>query len=469
MRAVILAIGVALLLPAVAWGKPRVALIEFEGDANGEVNDMVAEALDSDYSVSGPTTVGRTLDKLGFEGDLSEKQLKKLANELDAEAVVRGDLSKNGDRKVLHLKLFVGGKKVRGFKVEFVSTKSAKVREAVKEKLLSKLGADAEKPAADEEKPAKKDGDDEAADDTEDKPKGDADDEDPDGDKKKRVARAGEDSEEIGAEFEVKPARESPHTANRAAIRVDFGPSASMRTLSFTSRSFEQAPEPYENSVVPGARVGGDLYPLAFGNPDSIVAGVGVGGDFDQTIGLKLRSTAQPGTTFPVKQSHWSAGGRFRIAFGKRPTSPTVTLTGGVFRRRFSVDRAALMPGNIIDLPDVFYQGFNPGISMRFPFVAQFSLVLGGSAYLVTNAGPIQKANSYGQARVTGGEGFAGFDIVVARRFAIRAVAEASQVGFAFVGNGEQANNRDGDATTKDVGGAADRVIGGALTFGVLY
>jgi len=202
MRALLLAIGVALLLPSVAWGKPRVALIEFGGDTNGEVNDMVAEALDSDYSVSGPTTVGRTMDKLGFEGDLSEKQLKKLANELDAEAVVRGDLSKSGNRKVLHLKLFVGGKKVRGFKVEFVSTKSAKVREALKEKLLSKLGGgDAEKPVADEDKPKKKDGEDEAAaDDTEDKdkPKADADDEDPDGDKKdkKRVARAGEDSEE---------------------------------------------------------------------------------------------------------------------------------------------------------------------------------------------------------------------------------------------------------------------------------
>jgi hypothetical protein len=468
MRALILAIYVALMLPAVAWGKPRVALVEFEGDANGEVNDMVAEALDDDYSVSGPSQVRRAMDKLGLEGDLSaEKQLKKVANELEAEAIVRGDLSKSDGKKVLHLKLFVGGKKVRGFKVEFVSTKSKKVREALKDKLISKLGTEESKPAEDE---PKKDKDDEATADDEDKPKADADDEDPDGaKKKKRVARAGdEDSEEIGAEFEVKPARQSPHTANRAAIRVDFGPSASLRKLTFTSRNFEDAPNPYENAVVPGARVAGDLFPLAFGNPDGIAAGLGVGGDFDQTIGLKLRSSAQPGSTFPVKQSHWSVGGRFRIAFGKKPTSPTVTLTGGIFRRRFTVDRSGLMPGNIIDLPDVFYQGYNPGLQMRFPFVASVALVLGGDAYLVTNAGPIQKTNSYGQARVTGGEGFAGFDIVLGR-FAIRAVAEASQVGFAFTGNGDQANNRDGDPTTKDVGGAADRVIGGALTFGVLY
>jgi hypothetical protein len=30
-------------------------------------------------------------------------------------------------------------------------------------------------------------------------------------------------------------------------------------------------------------------------------------------------------------------------------------------------------------------------------------------------------------------------------------------------------NNRDGDPGTKDVGGAADRYIGGAATFGVVY
>jgi hypothetical protein len=58
---------------------------------------------------------------------------------------------------------------------------------------------------------------------------------------------------------------------------------------------------------------------------------------------------------------------------------------------------------------------------------------------------------------------------VLGKRFAVRAVGEFSQVGFAFTGNGTEANNRDGDPTTKDVGGAADRVIGGALTFGVLY
>jgi hypothetical protein len=455
------------MLPAVAWGKPRVAIVEFEGDPGGELSDVVAELLEGDYAISGPSQVRRAVDKLGLDSELSsEKQLKKVAKELGAEAVIRGDVAeKSGGRKILHVKLFAGGKKVKGFKVEFVSAKSDKMRTALRDKLVERLDAEKSKgdeAVADEDKPKGDDAE-------EDKPK--SDDEDIDGGKKKkRVARAGgDDEEDITGSVEVAPVRTSSHTANRAAIRVDFGPSASRRQLVFTSRAFEQAPKAYENAVVPGGRVGGELFPLAFGNPDGIAAGLGVGGDFDQTVGLKLRSTAQPGTTFPVKQTHWSVGGRFRIAFGKKPTSPTVTLTGGIFHRRFSVDRTALMMGNVIDLPDVLYQGYNPGVTMRFPFVASFALVLGGDAYLVTSAGQISKNTSYGQARITGGVGFAGFDVVLGKRFAVRAVGEFSQVGFAFTGNGTEANNRDGDPTTKDVGGAADRVIGGALTFGVLY
>ena len=497
MRRLSLAIGVALMLPSVAWAKPRVALVPFEGDSGGAVNDMVAELLESDYSISGPSQVRRKIDQLGLDENLSEKDLKKLANELEADAIVRGDLSSKGSHKVLHVKLFVNGKRIKGFKVEFGSSRSQKVRSALKDKLLEKLGSE-EKPKKKggdepvEEKPTKKKGGDEEV--AADEPKGgdeeaapeekpvkrkkaveqegddeeEVDDEDPTGGK--TTARAGVDDEEIGDSFEVKPKGGSDlHSTNRAAVRVDFGPSASSRTLIFSSRNFEQAPKPYKNAIVPGGRVGGELYPLAFGNPNALVAGIGFGGNYDKTLGLKLRSTAQPGTQFPVDQSHWSVGARFRIVLGSKATSPTVTLKGGYFHRKFGVDRTALEMGNVIDLPDVLYQGFNPGLDLRFQFGRMVALVLGGEAYLVTNTGGIQKLNSYGQARVTGGEGYAGLDVSIGKRLAVRAVAEASQLGFAFTGNGELANNRDGDSTTKDVGGAADRVIGGSLTFGVLY
>lgn len=504
MRVLSLAIGVALLLPTVADAKPRVALAPIEGDSNGAIEDMVAELLDGDYSVSGPSQVRRKIDQLGLDEKMSEKDLKKLANELDAEAIVRGDVSSSGKHKVLHVRLFVNGKRVKGFKVEFASTRSEKVKSALKDKLLEKLGGGStdaveEKPvkkkkAADEETtsddagaadetPVKKKTDDAASDDagSDEKPtkrKKTADDASADdaddpmaGKKSKKTASADEDDEEVSASFTPSHGGASElHSANRAAVRVDFGPSASSRSLTFTSRNFEQAPKPYKNAIVPGGRIAGDIYPLAFGNPNGIAAGIGVGGNYDKTIGLKLRSTAQLGTQFPVDQSHWSIGLRFRIAFGSKPTSPTVTLRGGLFHRKFEVDRSELQMGNVIDLPDVMYVGYDPGVDMRFPLGTKYvSLILGGEAYLVTNTGGIQKLDSYGQARVTGGEGYGGLDISVTSRVAVRLVGEASQLGFAFTGNGEQANNRDGDPTTKDVGGAADRTVGGSLTVGVVY
>ena len=73
------------------------------------------------------------------------------------------------------------------------------------------------------------------------------------------------------------------------------------------------------------------------------------------------------------------------------------------------------------------------------------------------------------RAKVFGGSGQAGLDIVLGNRFAIRLVGEFTQVGFAFTGTGMLANGRDRDTATKDVGGASDRSIGGAATLAVLY
>ena len=75
----------------------------------------------------------------------------------------------------------------------------------------------------------------------------------------------------------------------------------------------------------------------------------------------------------------------------------------------------------------------------------------------------------YGQATVWGAEAFVGVDFVFGKRFALQLKGEFAQVGFTFAGTGAQANARDGDPTSKDVGGATDRSIGGAATLAVLY
>jgi hypothetical protein len=117
----------------------------------------------------------------------------------------------------------------------------------------------------------------------------------------------------------------------------------------------------------------------------------------------------------------------------------------------------------------VFYRGFDPGLEFRIPIVEQVALLFGGQAVLVTSTGQIQKLDHYGRAKVTGGQGMAGIDIVIAGRVALRVSAEMAQFGFAFTGNGELTYNRDNDPTTPDVGGAADRYYGGSATLAVLY
>lgn len=483
---------VALLvgLPGLALAKPRVAIVAFENDNSGELTDVVGELLDDEFSVVASSKVTRMLDKLGYDTDLTTKQLKKLSNELEVDALLRGDLKKKGKRKVLHVKLFVNGKKVRGFKVEFASVKSKKFKTALRNKLSEKLGG-GEK-SRDEDKDDDKDEDkdeDKDKDEDEDKGKGKGkkgkrieptvaepddkgDDEDEDRKKRKKsVAVDSEDDDEpIEGEVEDRaPASNNPHTINRAAVRVDMGMSLSRRQLSFTSRAFEEAPRPYANSPVPGGRLEADIYPLAFSNPNSIIAGLGIGGTYDQTLSLNLQSTVQPGTKFPVNQGHWSVGGRLRLVFGKKSTSPSVVVKGGYATRTFTVDRGQLMEGNVIDLPDVGYKGFTGGLDLRFPISGPVAVFAGGGGIFVTTTGQIQTRAQYGQAKVTGAEARAGVDIAIGKRMAIKVFGEFTQMGFAFTGTGEMSNNRDGDPSTIDVGGAADRYIGGSLLFGVLY
>src|SRR2546430_1137513 len=81
----------------------RVALIQLEGDPGGEVQDAVSAAFDPELAVVGPKEVNRAIDKLGFDADMTEKDLKKLANELDADAIVQGKISSgDNDHRILH-------------------------------------------------------------------------------------------------------------------------------------------------------------------------------------------------------------------------------------------------------------------------------------------------------------------------------------------------------------------------------
>lgn len=492
-------VAVLLALPSWADAKPRIALTPIDGDTSGAVGDAVLDAVDGDaLTVISQRLVNKAVDKLGLDADMSEKQARKLSTELEADAVVIGKLDKAGPNKVLHFRLYVHGKKARGFKVTFNNAKSERFKAKLRDKLVSKIAGETAAPPPDEEpaepavgKTKGKGGGDDEEDPIGKKPKttakakdgeaGEAGDEEGDEEakptkkpakkpkKKKPAHDEGEDGGDEEAGEELAP-KVSAHAANRVAARLDVGVSAQNRSLIFNSRAnFPEAPKPYRNSVVPGARFEAELYPLAFGNPRSLAAGLGFAAEYDKTLSLTLTSSAEP--TVPVKanQNHWSVGVRMRFVLGSRPVSPSITLGVGYGKRTFTTDRSGLMMDSSLDVPDTKYTMFDPGIAFRFPLARPVALLLAGRGMVITNAGPIQDGTSYGRARVYGATAQAGLDIVLGSRFAIRLVGEFTQVGFAFTGTGELAKNRDQDPDTKDVGGAADRSVGGTASLAVLY
>ena len=487
--ALLIAIGLVVAVPAMALGKPRVAIVSFEGDKGGAARDVVTEVIGDDVMLVGPKQVNRTVDRLGLDTSaLADKDLKKLSKELNVDAVIQATYSKKDGTKQLHFKLFVHNKKRKGFKVEFASLKSKKFQSQLHDKMIERLDADSDgdapvvaskkKPSGDEDDTAsalttmkKKGGDDDADTGPKDiKPdKKKHADEDGDGDKPHKKVAAADDGDSDSVTVHVEPSSSSTaRPANHVGIRFDFGMSVQNRSLTFNSRDYPQAPKPFNQKPVPGARFGLELYPLAFGS-DSVASGLGIGGMYDQTIGLNLQSTAQPGSKFAVTQSRFDVGPRFRINFGHKPTSPTLTLGVGYMQREFIVNRGALTGGNTIDLPDVKYTGFDPGIEFRIPLMERLALTFGGQAILLTSAGPIQELDSYGQAEVTGGSGTISLDILLTKHVALNLRGEATQIGYKFTGNGAMANDRDMEPSTPDIGGAADRYIGGVGTLAVLY
>jgi hypothetical protein len=530
-----------------ASAKPKVALTQIEGDASGDLRDAVVEALESgqELSLISGKEVNRAVDKLGELTDLTEKDFKKLANELEADAIVIAKFDKVGSSKTLKFRLFVHKKMAKGFTVSFKNPRSEKFRSALHDKILDKIGAtastasndgDEEKPAKkkkvasaeDEEDPlattakknktakkAKKAKTDKLADDEEEtrpkKAKADklVDDEEETRPKKAKADKLADDEDGRPSDDDVKPARrtdtddeavprktkkkvaasedgddeveegitttiESPHAANRVAVRLDVGVSVVQHSFLFNARSFDNRPKNTALSPVPGARFEAEIYPLAFSNPRSAAAGLGAGVDYDRTFALNLRSSLENTVAVPVKQSHYSIGARYRLAFGKTATSPTLTFGAGYGKRLFSTDRSKLTmdaskAGIARDTPSANYTVIDPGLTFRLPVTRMVAFTLGGRGMIITNAGPIQNLDSYGRAKVYGVQGGASVDVVLGNRFALRFAGEFVQIGFAFTGVGALSNNLDGDPGTKDVGGLADRSIGGTATLAVLY
>jgi hypothetical protein len=541
-----------------AAARPKVALTQIDGDASGDVRDAVADALDGkDLSLIASKEVNRAVDKIGDPADLTEKDFKKLASELEADAIVTGKLDKSGVSKTLKFRLYVHRKMAKGFTVSFKDAKSEKFRSMLHDKMVDKIGSAAgegegenEKLARDD-KPKKKT--DAVADDDDSraskakksarKPKagGSAEDEDDDARpaqtaqsarparsakpseddaedrpaKRARPARPGEEEDakatpSARSARSAKPSDDEPaapagepaaprkatrklaaadredrdeleasapapgapvRTANRAAARIEVGASMLKRSFAFNAQSGPGGPHDTALPVVGGARVQGEVYPLALTGSTRFAAGFGIAADYDKTIKLNLSTSLMPGVKVPVKQSAYAVALNYRYLFGQTATSSSLTASVGYGKRLFSPDRSTLSDAAAAaavarDAPTTNYAIIEPGLSVRLPVTRIFALSLGGKGMLISNAGPIQGTTSYGRAKIYGIDAIGGLEIALGNRFLVRLAGEFVQIGYAFQNAGALSDGSNGGPK---VGGLADQSVGGSATLAVVY
>jgi hypothetical protein len=257
--------------------------------------------------------------------------------------------------------------------------------------------------------------------------------------------------------------RGQPRGANLAAVRAELGVSMATRSLSFESTSATSAPKPFNSAAFAGGRFEGELYPLAMGDARGILAGFGIAGSFDQAVPLTVHASTEPTVALKATDQSYSIGLRYRLAFGHTPTSPTLTLGAGYASRSFSVDRTGLANPSALDMPNVEYTLYDPGLAFRLPLGRMFAVTVAGRGLIVASAGQIQQTDQYGTATVMGLSGSAGLEVLMWNdRIALRVAGEATQISFAFTGNGTQSKDR-------SVKGASDSYLGGVATLAVMY
>jgi hypothetical protein len=464
------------------WADKRIAVAAVEGDKNGAVAKIIVAALDGegDLIVISPKAVTKVADELAIAID--DRQSGKLMEELEADALVISTVEPitGGNKLTLRIvpkgarksrsAVVLYGKKANGEKIR------SGIRNAVTT-ILEKAASVAPPDEVEEDGPttlSSEEGDPPSSGGRavpkraitggtgksdkrfvsfkEDKgpdaevTKGEGDDE---GDGEGGEGAGGSDEKDDGAKKKAAPRRV-------VAARISAGPSILTRTLQFSHRAFAQAPKDYSNSPVPGVRVQGEVYPLAFGSR-GLLSNLGLAFELDQTFGLKVNAG---GMKLPTTVRHFSVGARIRVPIG----GGEVAVVGGYGQRTFVVSRGGVM----LDLPDIDYKYFDPGVAFRVP-VGPVALFGDARVLLLTNAGQIQTNASYGPGDVSAFDVEAGLEVAISRSVAVKLAGDFVAVGYDFAGTGELSKNRDADPTTVDVGGAAERYIGGALTVVIAY
>ena len=467
-----LAFVLVLVLPAVAFAKPKVAVAGLDNDADGKITAVLVDAADDHASVTKPTKVEKAMDKLSLT-ELNKKALKKLRIELEVEVIIHGKVARENGKRHIELVLSGKGKKQMTIDIAIGSPKSLKkdLSKRLDKKIEEMTGGDEDpddddqpkkfSDATADDKPKKHDDDDRPKKhDDDDKPKKHDDDR-----PKKHVASDDEatssDEEDTGRKHHKKRHHggdEAPprNPMTTGAVWADVGAEVARRTLTWSATGTTRPPQ--VGTAAGAARIGGEVYPFAFDSPSGGQAGLGLYADYARTMGLSI---AVPGTTLktPIKDGHYQIGARYRFVFG----DTSVAVGGAYWRRYYMADRSSLMMPGQLDMPDVDYTAFAPGAEARFaatPTVAAFASF---DVPLVMASGDIQSAASYGKGTVIAFDVVGGVQILLGPHYALQLAGAFDQVGIKFQA---QPNSL---AQTRGVSAATDRSYGVNATIGILY
>jgi hypothetical protein len=253
----------------------------------------------------------------------------------------------------------------------------------------------------------------------------------------------------------------------RPAMDLSAGLSFTGRKLGFTTNLVQNAPQGYSGAPVPGLRITGDLYPLAFNKRNrSFTRNLGVTGLFDRAIKISSElKTATMTYTLPTVEQHLAFGVIYR-----HPVSSTLTIEGSVRynKRKFVINKSSA-PADAVDIPNTDYSYVDPGVGVHYVLGPKAALSADARFLLITDTGEMQSPDQYGASTVTGVDLGLAVDYRVAQKIVVRAALGLATIGYAFKGNGALTNNRDGQPASVDVSGARDTYYGGSAGAAYLF
>lgn len=456
-------LGLILLGSVDALAAKKVAVFPFEGKGSIDAEDEVASIVQKDSDLVSSSALARAKKRLGVK-KLNESAIARLAAELQADAFIEGSLEKGRRGGYTLLLTIYEGKtgavtdtlafKLRSPRLD--SDSKAELSEKLVPALAKITALSDEEPVVDitPTGPAVPQGDDsEKAPLADKKPPSDV----------PAPIEGGEETEEgVAKTSEL----ESNRHARWAAADVELGVSAVRRSLSFTYASdltSSQRPNGYNGSVVPSLIFTGEVYPMAFGKNPGPAGGFGLAVVVDRVLLLKSRLGMKEYATTQMKVG---GGLRYRWNFGKKATLPTLKLIAGFNRLSFTIDRGT----DDIDLPNVAYSYIDVGAAGRFPLGTPKAAIYVDARYnQVLSAGEVSEMTFYGSGSARGFDGDAGFELQFLGRAILKVGGRYQRIAHDFDGNGTKSNNRDGNASTQDVGGALDTYLSGYVTAGYLF